>query len=149
MGKTGGEVVWEWHLWDHLIQDADKDKANFGDVGAHPERVDINYNVVAGQRANPDWTHFNAVAYNAELDQVVVSLRNFSEIWILDHGTTTREAGGHTGGKTRQRRRPPVSLGKPASLSSRNDPGSAAIRPAQCSLDSQWSRGCRSPFDFQ
>jgi len=39
MGKTGGEVVWEWHLWDHLIQDADKDKANFGDVGAHPERV--------------------------------------------------------------------------------------------------------------
>jgi len=99
MGKTGGEVVWEWHLWDHLIQDADKDKANFGDVGAHPERVDINYNVVAGQRANPDWTHFNAVAYNAELDQIVVSLRNFSEIWILDHGTTTREAGGHTGGK--------------------------------------------------
>jgi Arylsulfotransferase (ASST). len=74
MGKTGGEVVWEWHLWDHLIQDADKDKANFGDVGAHPERVDINYNVVAGQRANADWTHFNAVSYNAELDQVLVSL---------------------------------------------------------------------------
>jgi len=98
-GKNGGEVVWEWHVWDHLVQDVDKDKANFGDVAAHPELIDINYNVVAGQRANPDWTHFNSVTYNAELDQVMVSLRNFSEIWIIDHGTTTREAASHTGGK--------------------------------------------------
>jgi hypothetical protein len=98
-GKTGGEVVWEWRVWDHLIQDIDKDKANYGDVAAHPERVDINYGVTAGRRANPDWTHFNSVAYNADLDQVVVSLRNFSEVWILDHSTTTREAAGHSGGK--------------------------------------------------
>lgn len=99
-GKNGGEVVWEWHLWDHLIQDHDKDKANYGDVAAHPERVDINYNVTAGQRASPDWTHFNAVAYNADLNQVVVSLRNFGEIWIIDHSTTTREAAGRTGGRS-------------------------------------------------
>jgi hypothetical protein len=98
-GKTGGEIVWEWHLWDHLIQDHDKEKANFGDVAAHPERVDINFNVVAGQRANPDWTHFNAVAYNSDLDQVVVSLRNFSEIWIIDHSTNTKEAAGRSGGR--------------------------------------------------
>ena len=42
-GKTTGEVVWEWHLWDHLIQDHDSTKANFGDVAAHPELVDINF----------------------------------------------------------------------------------------------------------
>ncbi len=35
-GKTDGDIVWEWHIWDHLIQDHDKTKANFGDVGAHP-----------------------------------------------------------------------------------------------------------------
>jgi hypothetical protein len=23
-GKTTGKVVWEWHLWDHLVQDFDK-----------------------------------------------------------------------------------------------------------------------------
>src|SRR5262249_54924580 len=23
-GKTTGDVVWEWHLWDHLVQDHDK-----------------------------------------------------------------------------------------------------------------------------
>lgn len=98
-GKTGAEIVWEWHVWDHLIQDIDREKANYGDVVAHPERVDINYNVTAGQRANPDWTHFNAIDYNADLDQVMVSLRNFSEIWIIDHGTTTKEAAGRTGGR--------------------------------------------------
>ena len=99
-GKNSGEVVWEWHVWDHLIQDVDATKANYGDVAAHPERIDINYNVVAGQRANPDWTHFNAVAYNPELDQLVVSLRTFSEIWVIDHSTTTKEAAGRTGGKS-------------------------------------------------
>lgn len=98
-GKTGGDVVWEWHLWDHLIQDFDKEKANYGDVAAHPERVDTNYNVVAGQRANSDWTHSNAVDYNADLDEVLISLRNFSEIWIIDHRTTTAEAVGHMGGR--------------------------------------------------
>jgi hypothetical protein len=99
-GKTGGDVVWEWYLWDHLIQDCDKEKANYGDVAAHPELVDINYNVVAGKRANADWTHFNAVDYNRKLNQVAVSLRNFSEIWIIDHSTTTREAASHKGGRS-------------------------------------------------
>jgi hypothetical protein len=102
-GKTTGDVVWTWRLWDHLIQDLDKGKANFGDVAAHPERVDLNFNATPGRRGGPggaDWTHFNAVAYNADLDQVVVSLRNFSEIWIIDHSTTTQQAAGRTGGRS-------------------------------------------------
>ena len=98
-GRTMGEVVWEWRLWDHLIQDRDREKANFGDVAAHPERVHVNFTVVPDRRA-PDWTHFNAVAYNAKLDQVIVSLRNFSEIWVIDHSTSTKEAAGQTGGRS-------------------------------------------------
>ncbi len=42
-GKTTGQVVWQWHVWDHLIQDFDKSKANFGDVAAHPELIDVNF----------------------------------------------------------------------------------------------------------
>jgi hypothetical protein len=97
-GKTTGEVVWEWRVWDHLIQDQDSMKANFGNPAEHPERVDVNF-TVAPDRRSADWTHFNAVAYNAALDQIVVSLRNFSEIWVIDHSATTREAAGRTGGR--------------------------------------------------
>jgi hypothetical protein len=124
-GKTTGEVVWEWRLWDHLIQDHDPSKANYGKVAEHPELVDINYSgqdlvgqIAAkkggleklkgigyvggpmGKGRNPDWTHFNAVAYNAELDQIVVSVHSFSEIWVIDHSTTTAEAAGHKGGRS-------------------------------------------------
>src|SRR5581483_6499231 len=37
--------------------------------------------------------------YNPELDQVMVSVFEFSELWVLDHGTKTDEAAGHQGGK--------------------------------------------------
>lgn len=105
-GPTSGEVVWEWHLWDHLIQDYDPDQVNYGDVAAHPERVDINFAgnnlLTAAENPRPgpvDWTHVNAVAYNAALDQIVLSIHGFGEIWIVDHSTTTGEARGSSGGK--------------------------------------------------
>jgi len=44
--------------------------------------------------------HSNAVDYNAELDQIVLSIHSFSEIWVIDHSTTTAEAAGHTGGES-------------------------------------------------
>src|SRR5262249_12575869 len=49
-GINGGQIVWEWHLWDHLVQDHDRSKANFGDVAAHPELIGVNFgrNVFAG-----------------------------------------------------------------------------------------------------
>src|SRR5262249_39992361 len=55
----------------------------------------------AGPGGGPsaDWTHINSVSYNADLDQIVVSVHSFSEFWIIDHGTTKAEAAGHTGGK--------------------------------------------------
>ncbi len=43
MPPNGAEVVWEWHVWDHLIQDFDEGRANHGDPAAHPELVDLNF----------------------------------------------------------------------------------------------------------
>jgi Arylsulfotransferase (ASST) len=93
-GLNGGIIVWEWHIWDHLIQDYDAGKDNYGVIGDHPELVDLNY---AGQ-GGADWTHVNAVDYNAEFDQIVISVHNLSEFWVIDHSTTTGEAAGHSGG---------------------------------------------------
>ena len=122
-GQKSGEIVWEWRSWDHLIQDQDRNKPNYGKVADHPERFDLNYipgeddpvpspapakgdaangqpkNAEKRAQINPDWMHVNAVAYNADLDQIVLSSPHFSEIWIIDHGTTTEEARGHTGGR--------------------------------------------------
>jgi hypothetical protein len=198
-GKTTGEVVWEWRTWDHLVQDRDKTKPNYGNVSEHPELFDVNFihgeedqvtqmmatkdgrdklrtlgyigsgpatpddakkdaakkdgdkggdkkdaaksdadkkddvkkdadkkdadkkdgakagskddqasakpkdtqkkDQPRGPRKEPDWMHVNAVDYNADLDQIVISSPHFSEIWIIDHSTTTAEAKGHTGGR--------------------------------------------------
>ena len=122
--EEGGEIVWQWHVWDHLIQDLDPRRENYGVVEEHPERIDLNFGAETkpmgadqfqhlrslgylsgpapargGLLANSDWNHINSIDYNPKLDQIVLSARNFSELWIIDHSTTTQEAAGHTGGK--------------------------------------------------
>jgi hypothetical protein len=42
-GATGGNIVWEWHIWDHLVQDYDSQNENYGVVKDHPELLDVNY----------------------------------------------------------------------------------------------------------
>ncbi len=94
VGPAAGNIVWEWNVWDHLIQDFNAAMDNFGSVEDHPELIDINY-AISG---NSDWQHANGIDYNAELDQIVISIHNFGELWVIDHSTTTAEAAGHTGG---------------------------------------------------
>ncbi len=92
----GGRIVWEWHVWDHLIQDSDRSKPNYGDPAEHPELVYVNCN---GRPSAAFWNHMNSLDYNAQLDQIVLSVRGCNEIWIIDHSTTTQQAAGHTGGR--------------------------------------------------
>lgn len=126
-GPTSGAVVWEWRVWDHLIQDVDATKANYGNVAQHLELVDLNFDrgvmaallrssdslkklrsigYIGGGEAGkvlnpvePDWTHFNGIDYNAGLDQIVITVLAFNEFWVIDHGTTTAEAASHAGGR--------------------------------------------------
>ena len=118
-----GRVVWEWHVWDHLIQDFDSKKANFGSPADHPELLDFTVGqivpplmprdsfeilkakgMIMWRNQTPENTgseiyHFNAIKYNPDLDQIAFSSPNLSEIFIIDHSTTTKEAAGHTGGR--------------------------------------------------
>ena len=82
-------------LGDHLVQEFDAAKANYGVVSDHPELINLNYSF---NSTNPDWQHINSVAYNEELDQILISSPFFNEIYIIDHSTTTAEAASHSGG---------------------------------------------------
>jgi hypothetical protein len=121
-GTSEGKIVWEWHVADHLIQDYDESKKNFGDPSKHPELLDFNLgdsippaitqdsldilkskgkggrNLTTNNKG-ADIFHFNAIKYNEELDQIVFSSPAMSEIYIIDHGLSTKEAAGHSGGK--------------------------------------------------
>lgn len=95
IGADSAEIVWEWSAWEHVIQDYDNGKPNYGVVADHPERLDLNY---TGN--NPeDWLHVNSVDYNAALDQIVISAHATNEIYIIDHSTNSVQAAGHSGGK--------------------------------------------------
>ncbi len=95
MDPETDQVVWEWHAWDHLIQDFDSTKANYGVVGDHPELIDVNYTVT---RQQADWMHCNSLDYNPFLDMIMISVPGLDEVWIVDHTTTTQEAASHSGG---------------------------------------------------
>ncbi len=92
----GGTIVWEWHTWDHLIQDFDPSKPNYGVVADHPELVDADGD---GRKLPSFWNHMNSITYIPKFDQILMSVRGNSEIWIIDHSTTTAQAAGHTGGR--------------------------------------------------
>ena len=101
IGVDSANVVWEWKFWDHLIQDVDSNFENFGVVEEHPELIDINIGqMVMLPMGIADWNHINSIDYNQDLDQIILSSRNMSEIYIIDHSTTTEEAAGHTGGNS-------------------------------------------------
>jgi hypothetical protein len=115
----GANVVWEWHVWDHLIQSHDPAAEGFAEPAARPERIDVNGDARAPsidaaqleqlkalgyvppdatpQDVRADFLHVNAVAYHPRLDQIALSVPTFGEIWIIDHGASTQEAAGSSG----------------------------------------------------
>lgn len=95
-GPTTGTEFWRWDSMDHLVQDFDPTKPNFGVVADHPELIDINFPPeVIG---NGDWLHANSVSYDEQLDQILFSTPFLNELWIIDHSTTSAEAAGSSGG---------------------------------------------------
>lgn len=92
-GATGGNIVWEWRVFDHTVQDVDPSLDNYGIVSEHPELFDIN----KGNTGN-DWLHFNGIDYLEQYDLIIISSRFMNELFVIDHSTTTEEAASHEGG---------------------------------------------------
>ena len=99
-GSEGGEIVWEWSALDYIAQDFDPTQENYGDPSEQPELIDANF---SGGKYWTDvdvlnWVHINAIDYNPELDQIMLSPRHYSELWIIDHSASTEEAPTRKGG---------------------------------------------------
>jgi hypothetical protein len=95
LGADKFNIVWEWHLWDHVIQNFDSTKPNYGNPKDFPGKVDLNY---ANLSSAKNWAFLNAISYNYGYDQIVVSSPSFDEIWVIDHSTTSAEAATSNGG---------------------------------------------------
>ena len=98
LDRTTGEIVWEWNIIDHVIQQRDPNMNNYGILSENPQLINTDaVNTV-------DWNFtesfmINGMDYNPELDQIVLSVRKIGEIVVIDHSTTTEEAAGSTGGR--------------------------------------------------
>ncbi len=86
----GFKVVWEWHLWDHLVP--------MEQASEHPELYRIgtsNYPL--------NWNHGNGIDYNEKLNQVALSFRNGDEILVVEYTGNlengTEIAKNHSGGR--------------------------------------------------
>lgn len=99
IGDSDYEVVWEWHLQDHFVQDYDSTLPNYGTIKDEIGKVDINY-LGPAHFNDDDWWHCNALDYNPTLDQILLNSRSNGELWIVDHSTSTLEAAGNTGGNS-------------------------------------------------
>jgi hypothetical protein len=85
----GYKIVWEWHLWDHLVKNDDRSE--------HPELYAIKNRVRI-----LNWNHGNGVSYNEDLNQIALSFRNGDEFIVFEYTGNlengTEIAAGHTGG---------------------------------------------------
>lgn len=97
IGKNKTEIVWEWKVWDHLVQDFDATKKNYGNVAASPGRFNVNYNA----SKDADWLHFNGLAFNPQLNQIIVSSAHWNEFYVIDHSTSKTQAATSKGGKSK------------------------------------------------
>jgi hypothetical protein len=160
IGPDGAKIVWEWHVWDHLVQDHDPEATGYGDPAAAPGRLDINAGSGAPtidadelarlqalgyvpadarpQDLGADFLHVNAVAYHPKLDQIALSVPELGEIWIIDHGTTTAEARSSRGGRRGKGGDLLYRFGHPATYGRGGDAGSAGAQRFFYQHDVRW-----------
>jgi len=95
VGSNSANIVWEWKMWDHLVQNVMPAANNYQTtIVDYPELWNINY------QSKRDFFHMNGLDYNPVLDQICFSSHWRNEWYIIDHSTSTAEAATHTGGNS-------------------------------------------------
>ncbi|MBW1915602.1 MAG: aryl-sulfate sulfotransferase [Deltaproteobacteria bacterium] len=99
-------IIWKWRFWDHVVQYYKKDgksasgRSTYGNP-IRPEddygRLDLNVDTNNGSGFKNDWNHVNGIDYHAERDEILISCRETSEQFVIDHSLTEEEAAGPKG----------------------------------------------------
>jgi len=88
--KGSAKIVWEWHLWDHLLKEGQVASENPGKwnpaISAAPAPGFLNAN-------------FNNVDFNRKLNQILISCNTCNEIFVIEHGKNTKHSRGSTKGR--------------------------------------------------
>jgi hypothetical protein len=80
------QIVWEWHAFNHLVQNRDPGLPNYGEPIDNPNKFDMNF-YVPTRFGTHDWSHCNTIEYNEVTDQIIVNFRNWGEFYVFDHST--------------------------------------------------------------
>jgi len=87
------QIVWEFHVWDNLVQNFDPSKPNYGNPVDHPDKWDVNWinpgMPVPGSATvastTQDWTHWNTANYHpTDSNKIVTNSRHMGESYIID-----------------------------------------------------------------
>ena len=97
LDRNTGEIVWEWNITDHVIQERNPSANNYGALNENPGRINLDAISTFDWRTTESFM-INSMDYNPTLDQVIISVRKLCEVMIIDHSTTTEEAKGNSGG---------------------------------------------------
>ena len=89
------EIVWQWRSWDHMVQNTAADNDLYGQLSDFPNKIDLNHSDLE----NGDWMHANGIFYDAATDLIYMSVNFYSEVWVIDHSTSSEEAITSQGGQ--------------------------------------------------
>jgi len=98
LDRNTGQVVWEWNIRDHVIQERDPSAPNYGLIAQNPGLLNMDAISTYDWQTTESFM-INSMDYNAERDEIIVSVRKMCEVVIIDHSTTAAEAMGHSGGR--------------------------------------------------
>ncbi len=101
INPDSNEIVWQWKSWDHIVQDFNSELGSFGDPAVETDKINILYanSDVHEFVALGDVMHANGIDYLPEEDIIALSINFFSEVWIIDHSTTSEQARTSSGGQ--------------------------------------------------
>jgi hypothetical protein len=99
-GLNTAEVVWEWNGSDHTCASGTgTDKPELLDKGKGGAGMGKEAAISSSGTRDFDRMHTNNVSFNRTLKQLVLSVKGYNEMMVIDHSTTTAEAKDTTGGQ--------------------------------------------------